>query len=131
MSLVGSFDAKIPDGPIEQKWDQHKFDVKLVNPANKRKYEIIVVGSGLAGASAAATSSRRSPATVPVTPIGDRQPPPVGQHDRRPGLQALRGARLALERVHGVAGHEDHADLAVFGGDEGLVHCAMIAMIED
>jgi len=55
MSLVGSFDAKIPDGPIEQKWDQHKFDVKLVNPANKRRYEIIVVGSGLAGASAAAT----------------------------------------------------------------------------
>ena len=55
MSLVGSFDAKIPEGPIEQKWDQHKFDVKLVNPANKRRYEIIVVGSGLAGASAAAT----------------------------------------------------------------------------
>ncbi|HEX5587236.1 MAG TPA: fumarate reductase/succinate dehydrogenase flavoprotein subunit, partial [Acidimicrobiia bacterium] len=55
MSLVGSFDARIPDGPIEQKWDQHKFDVKLVNPANKRRYEIIVVGSGLAGASAAAT----------------------------------------------------------------------------
>ena len=55
MSLLGSFDAKIPDGPIEEKWDQHKFDVKLVNPANKRRYEIIVVGSGLAGASAAAT----------------------------------------------------------------------------
>jgi succinate dehydrogenase / fumarate reductase, flavoprotein subunit len=55
MTLVGSFDARIPDGPIEQKWDQHKFDVKLVNPANKRRYEIIVVGSGLAGASAAAT----------------------------------------------------------------------------
>ncbi len=48
-------DAKIPDGPIEQKWDRHRFELKLVNPANKRKYEIIVVGSGLAGASAAAT----------------------------------------------------------------------------
>jgi succinate dehydrogenase / fumarate reductase flavoprotein subunit len=48
-------DAKIPSGPIEQKWDRHRFDLKLVNPANKRKYEIIVVGSGLAGASAAAT----------------------------------------------------------------------------
>jgi len=53
--MIGSLDAKIPAGPIEQKWDQHKFDVKLVNPANKRRYHIIVVGSGLAGASAAAT----------------------------------------------------------------------------
>ncbi len=50
-----TLDAKIPEGPIEDKWRQHKFDVKLVNPANKRRYEIIVVGSGLAGASAAAT----------------------------------------------------------------------------
>ena len=48
-------DAKIPDGPIETLWDRHKFDLKLVNPANKRKYNIIVVGSGLAGGSAAAT----------------------------------------------------------------------------
>ncbi|MFH2005619.1 MAG: fumarate reductase/succinate dehydrogenase flavoprotein subunit [bacterium] len=48
-------DAKIPEGPIEQKWDKHKFKLKLVNPANKRKYSILVVGSGLAGGSAAAT----------------------------------------------------------------------------
>ena len=48
-------DAKIPDGPIEQKWEKHKFEMKLVNPANKRKYTIIVVGTGLAGASAAAS----------------------------------------------------------------------------
>ncbi len=48
-------DAKIPDGPIAQKWDRHKFDLKLVNPANKRKFDIIVVGTGLGGASAAAT----------------------------------------------------------------------------
>src|ERR671924_836023 len=47
--------AKIPDGPIEQKWDTHRFEMKLVNPANKRRYQIIVVGSGLAGASAAAS----------------------------------------------------------------------------
>jgi len=47
--------SRVPDGPIEKKWDQARFDLKLVNPANKRKYEIIVVGSGLAGASAAAT----------------------------------------------------------------------------
>jgi succinate dehydrogenase / fumarate reductase flavoprotein subunit len=49
--------AKTPAGPIEQKWDRHRFDVKLVNPANKRKYSVIVVGSGLAGASAAASLS--------------------------------------------------------------------------
>lgn len=48
-------DSKVPSGPIEKKWDQHKFDMKLVNPANKRKYSAIVVGTGLAGASAAAT----------------------------------------------------------------------------
>ncbi|MSP62652.1 MAG: fumarate reductase/succinate dehydrogenase flavoprotein subunit [Myxococcales bacterium] len=48
-------DAKVPSGPIEKKWDQAKFDLKLVNPANKRKYSVIVVGSGLAGASAAAS----------------------------------------------------------------------------
>jgi succinate dehydrogenase / fumarate reductase flavoprotein subunit len=45
----------VPDGPIEKKWEKHRFDMKLVNPANKRKYEVIVVGSGLAGASAAAS----------------------------------------------------------------------------
>jgi succinate dehydrogenase / fumarate reductase flavoprotein subunit len=48
-------DSKIPSGPIETLWDRHKFELKLVNPANKRKYNIIVVGSGLAGGSAAAT----------------------------------------------------------------------------
>jgi succinate dehydrogenase / fumarate reductase, flavoprotein subunit len=48
-------DAKIPAGPIAEKWDRHKFQMKLVNPANKRKYTIIVVGTGLAGASAAAS----------------------------------------------------------------------------
>jgi succinate dehydrogenase / fumarate reductase flavoprotein subunit len=47
--------AQVPSGPIEQAWDKAKFDMKLVNPANKRKYSIIVVGSGLAGGSAAAT----------------------------------------------------------------------------
>src|SRR5690606_38291271 len=48
-------DAKIPSGSIAEKWDKHRFELKLVNPANKRKYRILVVGSGLAGASAAAT----------------------------------------------------------------------------
>ncbi len=49
--------ARVPGGALAEKWDKHKFDVKLVNPANKRKYTVIVVGSGLAGASAAATFS--------------------------------------------------------------------------
>ncbi len=47
--------ARVPDGPIEKKWDKHRFEMKLVNPANKRKFTIIVVGSGLAGGSGAAT----------------------------------------------------------------------------
>ncbi|QCK14670.1 fumarate reductase/succinate dehydrogenase flavoprotein subunit [Mangrovivirga cuniculi] len=48
-------ESKIPEGPLAEKWTRHKFNVKLVNPANKRKFEVIVVGTGLAGASAAAT----------------------------------------------------------------------------
>ena len=48
-------DSKIPEGPLAEKWTNHKFNVKLVNPANKRKYDVIVVGTGLAGASAAAS----------------------------------------------------------------------------
>jgi len=48
-------DARVPAGPIEQKWSTSKFEMRLVNPANKRKYKIIVVGSGLAGGAAAAT----------------------------------------------------------------------------
>src|SRR5213595_3632382 len=49
--------ARIPDGPLEQKWDKARFEMKLVNPANKRKYTVIVVGSGLAGGAAAASLS--------------------------------------------------------------------------
>src|SRR5881296_3247521 len=50
-----TLDAHIPSGSLAQKWDKHRFDMKLVNPANKRKFDVLVVGSGLAGASAAAT----------------------------------------------------------------------------
>jgi succinate dehydrogenase flavoprotein subunit len=49
--------SRVPDGPIEQKWDKHRFEMKLVNPANKRRYTILMVGSGLGGASAAASLS--------------------------------------------------------------------------
>src|SRR5512147_2468098 len=48
-------DARIPSGPIGEKWTRHRFDMKLVNPANKRKYSVIVVGTGLAGGAAAAS----------------------------------------------------------------------------
>lgn len=50
-----TLDAKIPSGPIQEKWDKRRFDMKLVNPANKRKYRVVVVGTGLAGAAAAAS----------------------------------------------------------------------------
>jgi succinate dehydrogenase / fumarate reductase flavoprotein subunit len=50
-----TLDGKVPSGPMTEKWDKHRFEMKLVNPANKRKYSVIVVGSGLAGASAAAS----------------------------------------------------------------------------
>ena len=53
--MTFKLDSKSPTGPIEQRWTKHKFDMKLVNPANKRKYKVIVVGTGLAGGSAAAT----------------------------------------------------------------------------
>ena len=57
-----NLDPRIPDGRVEDKWDNHRFELKLVNPANKRKYDVIIVGSGLAGGSAAAgeTGSPRS-----------------------------------------------------------------------
>ena len=47
--------ANVPAGSLDAKWDRHKFNLKLVNPANKRKYTVLIVGSGLAGASAAAS----------------------------------------------------------------------------
>ena len=52
-----TLDSKIPSGPIEKKWSNHRFNMKLVNPVNRRKYSIIIVGTGLAGASAAASLS--------------------------------------------------------------------------
>ncbi|MDB4917112.1 MAG: succinate dehydrogenase or fumarate reductase, flavoprotein subunit [Gemmatimonadetes bacterium] len=55
--MTVNLNSRVPAGPLTEKWDKHRFDVKLVNPANKRKYTVLVVGSGLAGASAAATFS--------------------------------------------------------------------------
>jgi succinate dehydrogenase / fumarate reductase flavoprotein subunit len=53
--MAVKLDSNVPDGPIADKWTNHKFDIKLVNPNNKRRFKVIVVGTGLAGASAAAT----------------------------------------------------------------------------
>ena len=50
-----ALESKVPEGPLAEKWTRHKFNIKLVNPANKRKYDVIVVGTGLGGASAAAS----------------------------------------------------------------------------
>ncbi|HNI34190.1 MAG TPA: FAD-binding protein, partial [Microthrixaceae bacterium] len=50
-----TLDSKIPAGSLADKWENYKFDLKLVNPANRRKFEVIVVGTGLAGGAAAAT----------------------------------------------------------------------------
>jgi succinate dehydrogenase / fumarate reductase flavoprotein subunit len=55
MSEIKKLNGKVPDGPITDRWKNHKFNMKLVNPANKRKYSVIVVGTGLAGGSAAAS----------------------------------------------------------------------------
>ncbi len=55
MSSSNKLDPKIPEGPLSQKWDKYRFDAKIVNPSNKRKFSVIIVGTGLAGASAAAT----------------------------------------------------------------------------
>ena len=55
MSTTVTLDSKVPTGAIQDRWDNHRFNMKLVNPANKRKFTVLVVGSGLAGAAAAAS----------------------------------------------------------------------------
>ncbi|MFI5391619.1 MAG: FAD-binding protein, partial [Bacteriovoracales bacterium] len=54
---IKKLDGKVPEGPIKDKWENHKFNLKLVNPANKRKFKVLIVGTGLAGGSAAASLS--------------------------------------------------------------------------
>ncbi len=53
--MIGELDGRVPTGPIEERWTQHRFDMKLVAPNNRRRFDVIIVGTGLAGASAAAT----------------------------------------------------------------------------
>ena len=68
-----NLDSKIPEGPLSDKWDNHRFSSKLVNPANKRKFKIIVVGSGLAGGSAA-LSQRSRPLSASPEGAGRQEP---------------------------------------------------------
>ena len=67
MSGASPLNARVPAGPLETKWERHKFEMKLVSPANKRKYTVIVVGTGLAGASAAATLSELGYRVINIT----------------------------------------------------------------
>ena len=82
-----SLDSKIPEGPIEQKWTKHKMDSKLINPANKRKYSVIVVGSGLAGGAAAASLAEMGYQGEVLLLSGQPAPRPL---DRRPGRHQRR-----------------------------------------
>ena len=52
--MIGALESNVPAGPLAEKWQNHKFSMKLVNPNNKRKFDVIIVGTGLAGASEAA-----------------------------------------------------------------------------
>ena len=73
-------DGKCPTGPIDRSWDKHRFDMKLVNPANKRKYKIIVVGTGLAGGAAAASLGELGynvkPSATRTAPAAPTRSPP-------------------------------------------------------
>ena len=92
-------DPRIPSGPITDKWDRRKFENKLVNPANRRKYQIIVVGTGLAGASAAASLGELGYHVKAL--LHSRQPAPrsqhrgAGRHQRREELPERRRQRLS------------------------------------
>ena len=80
-----TLDSRIPSGPIADKWERRKFENKLVNPANRRKYEIIIVGTGLAGSSAAAALGEQGYRRQAV--LHSRQSAPRAQHRRAGGHQ--------------------------------------------
>ena len=64
--MIGRIDSKVPSGPLDGKWERHKFESKLINPSNKRKYSVLVVGSGLAGASEIGRASCRERVSIDV-----------------------------------------------------------------
>ena len=91
-------DSKSPTGPIETRWDRHRFNLKLVNPANKRKHTIIVVGTGLAGGSAAAIAGgaglQRQVLLLPGFPAARALHRRAGRHQRGQELSQRRRQRL-------------------------------------
>ncbi len=98
-------DSKIPGGPLAEKWDRHRFESKLVNPANRRKYTVIVVGTGLAGASAAVVARRarlqRPELLHPGQPAPRAQHRRAGRHQRRQELPERRRQHPAAVLRHG------------------------------
>ena len=101
----GSLDSKAPGGDIETRWDRHQFEMKLVNPANKRKYTIIVVGTGLAGALGRGVARRarlqRPELLHPGQPAPRAQHRGAGRHQRRQELPERRRQRLSPVLRHG------------------------------
>ena len=89
-----TLDSQIPAGPLADKWSNHKFDLKLVNPSNRRKFDVIVVGSGLAGAGAAASLGE---AGYNVKVFTYHDSPAAGALDRRAGWHQ-RGEELPQRR---------------------------------
>ena len=93
-------DAKIPSGPMPDKWDRYRFDAKLVNPANRRKFTVIIVGTGLAGGAAAATLGearlQRPELLHPGQPAPRAQHRRAGRHQRRQELPQRRRQRHRL-----------------------------------
>ena len=105
--------SNAPGGPIETAWDRHRFEMKLVNPANKRKHNVIVVGTGLAGASAAAAGS-----SAGASLLGASAPPPA----LPPFMRALMAAILAA-----ISGLMSLSSLISFSG-QSLRRCRGQAM---
>ena len=97
VTCVMELNARIPAGPIERKWDKHRFEMKLVNPANKRKYTVLVVGSGLAGAQRRREHERaRLPGEVLLLP----GLAPAGPQHRRAGRDQRRQELPERRRQH-------------------------------
>ena len=97
-------DSKIPGGPLAEKWDRHRFESKLINPANRRKYTIIIVGTGLAGASAASSLGELGYNVLSFcihdSPTARTQHRRAGRHQRREELPERRRQHPAAVLRH-------------------------------